>query len=134
MCLSPGRRGPVGKCACIVPLSRSNPKTSTIPLFHLQDPFNEGATTYLDQQVAPDTQYFYAGQSDQWWFRANTVRLPEQSLPQDLDDAWLLINKLNYCLGAQPRPVLEALSRKLWRQPARPQTVSGPGFHSRRAL
>ena len=54
---------------------------------------------YVDEHVAPNTTYYYAGDTDDgWWFQANPAKLPPQSLPEEVPDAWILIDKLQYCL------------------------------------
>lgn len=56
-------------------------------------------TAYLDNRVAPGTTYFYAGVTDDgWWFQANPATVPPQALPPEVPDAWILIDKLQYCL------------------------------------
>lgn len=57
------------------------------------------ANTYLDNRLAPGTDYFYAGSTpDGWWFTADPVHLPARPLPDELIDAWILVDKLNYSL------------------------------------
>lgn len=56
-------------------------------------------TAFLDNRVAPGTTYFYAGQTDDgWWYQANPALVASQRLPDEVPDAWILIDKLQYCL------------------------------------
>lgn len=56
-------------------------------------------SAYLDNHVAPGTTYYYAGETDDgWWFQANPASLPPQKLAARTPDAWILIDKLQYCL------------------------------------
>lgn len=57
------------------------------------------ATSCSDPDLAPGTEYFYAGESDDgWWYQASPVKLPASPLPASLEDPWILIDKLKYVL------------------------------------
>lgn len=56
-------------------------------------------TAYVDSRLSPGTTYYYAGETDDgWWYQANPAKLPPQPLPSVIPDAWILIDKLQYCL------------------------------------
>lgn len=78
------------------PFDHQDLKDSSFPIADL------GAvrgTTYMDTHVAPGTTYYYAGESDNdWWFQADPATLPKKRLPEHVPDAWILVDKLNYCL------------------------------------
>ncbi len=56
-------------------------------------------TAYLDNRVAPGCTYYYAGETDDgWWYQANPAPMAGRALRADVRDAWILIDKLQYCL------------------------------------
>lgn len=52
-------------------------------------------TACMDSRLAPGATYCYAGATDEgWWYQANPASVPPKRLPE----AWILIDKLQYCL------------------------------------
>lgn len=79
------------------PFESGDVNNPTYPISQLPPVFE--ANSWSDERLSPGTEYFYAGKADDgWWFWANPVQLPAQALPAELEDAWILIDKLNYCL------------------------------------
>jgi lipoprotein-anchoring transpeptidase ErfK/SrfK len=79
------------------PFDRTDLANPTVPI----TPFGGlgTANTFLDYQLAPGTEYFYAGLTpDGCWFTANPVQLPCQDLPEELDQPWILVDKVHYIL------------------------------------
>jgi hypothetical protein len=78
------------------PFLQEDLKDPTFPIANLGTV--EG-TAYLDNRVAPGSTYYYAGETDDgWWYQANPASLPPRRLPDQTPDAWILIDKLQYCL------------------------------------
>ena len=78
------------------PFLREDLKDPTFPIACLGR--IEG-TAFLDNRVAPGTSYYYAGETDDgWWYQANPASVPPEKLPEAVPDAWILIDKQQYCL------------------------------------
>lgn len=79
------------------PFDTSDMGDPTFPLCRLPPIFE--AASFRDERLSAGTEYFYGGQTDDgWWYWANPVQLPPRTLPEELEDPWILIDKLNYCL------------------------------------
>lgn len=102
------------------PFLREDLKDPTFPIACLG--LVEG-TAYLDTRVAPGSTYYYAGETDDgWWYQANPAPVAMQRLPDEVPDAWILIDKLQYCLE------IHSHGQMIKRYPV----SFGPGAHKRK--